>query len=250
MANAYVFPGGRLDDADMEPAILSRLDGPSDRLLLGRMTGLDSADQAGGHVVAAIRETFEEAGILLAHRDGGRLELSEPAEAERFEGRRDALNGGEISFLDLLKAEGLRLDAADMVYFAHWITPVVERRRYDARFFMARAPQSQTGRHDEIETTDSCWLSAKDALAAYETGGFTLAPPTWRILRDVAEHESLDSVLRWARGLETVPPIMPHFVNIDGNLVLALPGDELHPDATDSTAKNRVVLRDGRWWDS
>jgi len=214
------------------------------------MVGTAEEGTAVAHALAAIRETYEEAGILLAQRDSSPVSLTVDSVRDRFCAHRKALNAGEMSFRDLLEKEDLRVSLNDVHYFANWITPVIEKRRYNARFFVAAAPDGQAGSHDEIETTDSCWLSAEDALAAYDQGGFALAPPTWRILRDLRAFGHVSDVIDWARGLAAVRPIMPHFLQSDGMTVLTLPGDHEHPESGGNSKFNRVVLRDGRWWDA
>ena len=237
MANAYVFPGGRVDPEDSADALLARLQGVDLADLTSRMDGVSSPEDAGGHLVAAIRETFEEAGVFLADgpedKDALRAELLEPGS----------------DFGELVAREDGALHGSALAYFAHWITPVAEPRRYDARFFIAEAPVAQIASHDQLETTDSCWLSARGAIAKYEAGEFSLAPPTWRILSDLSVFESTREMMAWARSLPTVAPILPVLTQANGELVLALPGDRLYPGAT-GEAEHRIVLRSGRWWAS
>jgi 8-oxo-dGTP pyrophosphatase MutT (NUDIX family) len=245
MANAYVFPGGRLEASDSGDGLQRFVDG--DRHALRElMDGTDGAD-AEGHALAAIRETFEEAGFLLALEDGCVLRVDNAEKVSRYQAHRDALNKGEATLAEILRKEGLRISLDSVRYVAHWITPVVEKRRYSARFFVAIAPEGQAGSHDEIETTDSCWLSADDALQAYERGGFSLAPPTWHILRTLAAYSCVEDVLAWGRSVSEVVPIMPHFIVEEGETVLALPGDDQHPDSAGSNKHHRIVLRNGRW---
>lgn len=245
MANAYVFPGGRLEASDTSDALQRFVDGDR-QALRERMGGADGTDPE-GHAVAAIRETFEEAGFLLAFEGDSVLRVEHDAKVARYQAHRDALNKGETTFAEILRKEGLRISLDSVHYFANWVTPVAEKRRYNARFFVAIAPEGQAGSHDEIETTDSCWLSAGGALMAYEQGGFSLAPPTWHILRTLTSCKSVDEVLAWGRSVSEVVPIMPHFLVEDGETVLALPGDDQHPDSTGSNKHHRIVLRNGRW---
>jgi 8-oxo-dGTP pyrophosphatase MutT (NUDIX family) len=248
MANAYVFPGGRVDAADSAPTTVARLDGLDLEALAARSHGLTTADEAAAHAVCAIRETFEEAGVLLARRAAALVQTASGPDRARFADHREALNTGRLAFGELLEAEELRLAGDQLVYFAHWITPKAEQRRYDTRFFVAFAPPAQLWRHDERETTDSRWLSPQAALAAYEgEGAFQLAPPTWAILRDLAALPDRQAVLAWAAAAD-VAPIEPHLTAAPGgSLTLALPGDPLHPTTPDATTPNRIVLREGRW---
>lgn len=248
MANAYVFPGGRVDAADSAPATVARLDGLDGAALAARSHGMSTAEEAAAHAICAIRETFEEAGVLLARRGSQLLRTAEGSDRQRFADHREALNAGSLSFGELLEAEELRLAGDQLVYFAHWITPKAEKRRYDTRFFVAFAPPAQAERHDDRETTDSRWLAPAAALAAYEgEGAFQLAPPTWAILRDLAALPDREAVLAWAAAAD-VSPIEPHLTAAaGGGLTLALPGDPLHPASPEAAATNRIVLRDGRW---
>ena len=246
MANAHVFPGGRVDEGDVAPDVLDRL-GALEAGVVERFAEIGSEEMIRAHYVAAIRETFEEAGVLLARtEDGAMLDVDGESERRRFGRWRDRLNAKDVSFGELLAAENLTLASDSLTYFAHWITPKVEGRRFDARFFIARSPEHQREAHDEIETTASCWLTAREALALYNDGGFGLAPPTWRILEDLAGLETCQEVLAWANRMSLVPTHDPHIAQCDGRLVLALPGDVLHPRVKGRDI-NRIVLRDGVW---
>jgi 8-oxo-dGTP pyrophosphatase MutT (NUDIX family) len=239
MARAHVFPGGRVDAADADPDLLARVAGV-DATALGVRMGMEPGT-AVAHVVAAIRETFEEAGILLG----------QAARADRagIDVWRDRLNGGDASFAAMAEACDLRLDGGALTYFAHWVTPPIEPKRYDTRFFLARAPRGQRSAHDGHETTASVWLDAAAALSEHAAGRFALAPPTWRILGDVAAAPDEDAFFALAAPAERVPRIMPHAVQEGGALVLALPGDPLHPDSPNAESRARIVLREGCWRD-
>lgn len=237
MPNAYVFPGGRVDEADGASRLLKRLDGVDESRLLSRMDGLGDTRSALSHVVAAIRETFEEAGVLLASRDGVAVDArTEPDLWDRLDAWRDRLNANETTFVEMVEAEALRLDASGLTYFAHWITPTHERKRYDARFFVVAAPPGQRYQHDDQEVTASCWLTASDALASYHGGDdFFLAPPTWKILQDIRDFTSVNDVVGWGDEPAAVPPIMPETKMRDGAFNLELPRSE------------RIVLANGHW---
>ena len=244
MANAYVFPGGRVDTADASPELLTRL-GAKASVVTARMEGAEDPVDAKAHLVAAVRETFEEAGFLLATRASG--EAVSPQQSWQH-----ALNAGERTFESICIDEDLHLDTRGLAYFAHWVTPNFEPRRYAARFFLAVAPAHQEGSHDGHETTDSLWIRPSEALERHRQGALFLAPPQWRVLQDLAAHGSTAALLAWARGMARVAPIQPHRFELDGTLALALPGDPEHPEteAAADAVPRRIVLRDGTWHDA
>ncbi|MEC9073153.1 MAG: NUDIX hydrolase [Myxococcota bacterium] len=243
MANAYVFPGGRLDEADTEPALIERLEGIDPQKLCHEMRGSGSPERAAGHLIACIRETFEESGVLLATRVGG----GQAIEQERAQEWRDRLNAGEVSFLDVVQSLDLVLNGSSVAYFAHWITPTAESRRYDTRFFLAVSPEGQSGVHDGHETTDSLWIAPGEALDAHAKGGLMLAPPQWFLLGKLAALSDAQSAVRWARQ-RAVPTVQPTIGTVDGALVIALPGDPIHEGGADPDgALRRIVMSDGRW---
>ncbi|TNF25300.1 MAG: hypothetical protein EP329_23360 [Deltaproteobacteria bacterium] len=245
MANAWVFPGGRLDVLDFDQRVFARLDGVDAAGLVARMHGVDEPDVARALVVCALRETFEEAGVLLGTEPSG-APLVGPRVAALAEARA-ALLAGELSFPSMLVELDVRLDGGALVYFDHWITPPIEKRRFDTRFFVARAPAAQEPRHDAAETTDSAWLSAPRALDRHAVGDLGLAPPTFWILGDLARHADADAILAWAAARE-VPAIRPSVSPVDGALCIALPGDPLHPVHAGPDAPRRRVVWGGTCW--
>ena len=252
MPGTFVFPGGRVDAADQDPELLARLADVDLEACCARMRGLHGQAMgqalAGAHLVAAIRETFEEAGVLLARSGQGEaLGWHDPAVHATFEARRRALNAGEADFASVCREEDLALDGLGMRYFAHWVTPKGERRRFDARFFLAHAPAEQRYAHDEIETTESCWMSPAAALEAYARGDVALPPPTWSILHDLAELPTVEAAMAWAVTEPVVPTIAPFITSDGGTFALALPGDHLHPDGP-ASGRDRIVLDGGRRW--
>ena len=171
VANAYVFPGGGLDAADHKA--------------LDRVRGLTEAEanrrlgvEAGGlaYWVAAVRECFEEAGILIAvDESGGPLE---PARADALAVHRAEVNAGTLAFGELLARERLAIPAESIAYFSHWITAPGRPRRFSARFFVARAPHGQHGSHDDGETVASEWVRPHVALERCAKGEIELVHPT------------------------------------------------------------------------
>ena len=248
MPNAYVFPGGKLDPEDSDPSCSALCQGRSAEEA-GALFGDVSPEVALALHVAAVRETFEEVGVLLGHHtDGSPLNLEDAATHARFEEHREALHSGMKTLPEICGEEDLCLQLGELHYWDHWVTPEIERRRFAARFFLTVIPEGQEPIHDERETTDSVWLSPREALARYEAGALSLAPPTYRVLIDLDEIGDIDAILAEARRRRCIPPILPvaHFV--DGELALLLPGDAQYPgeDAGDSGV-HRAVLEDGRW---
>jgi 8-oxo-dGTP pyrophosphatase MutT (NUDIX family) len=220
---ATVFPGGAVDAADAESRSHARVDGLDDDAA--------SAEQnlpVGGLAfrIAAIRECFEEAGILLA-TDAA---TGSPVEHDReLVAERERLNAGELSFVDLLESRDLALAARDLRLFSHWLTPVGAPRRYNTWFFVAPAPDGEDGAHDDNELVASEWVRPLDALAKFADGGIDLILPTEMSLRALGHYEctadllsDLDAVHRDARGgLQVVP--------VGAGERVALPGDAGRP---------------------
>ncbi len=128
-------------------------------------------------------------------------------------------------------AEELALWVGAMYYVSHWITPELAPRRYDTRFFVTAAPPRQVARHDDGETIDSQWVRPDVALARHEADEIVLMPPTVTNLRAIGRHRTVEEVLAWASGLETVPTVLPIVLVEDGNLLILRPGDEGYEEA-------------------
>lgn len=137
----------------------------------------------------------------------------------------------------------------DLHPFAHWVTPEIETRRYDTRFFLARMPPGQDPRHDDSETTALEWLSPREAMARFERRELLLPPPTWTTIRQLAPRPSIDDVIEWTRHRKIVR-IMPGFRKTDSEFMLMLPGDPLMPSIQDWEVpeETRFVLEDGARW--
>jgi 8-oxo-dGTP pyrophosphatase MutT (NUDIX family) len=237
MANAHVFPGGTVDPQDMEPALWERTRGRSASDAAGAL-GEEDEGRALGLFCAAVRETFEEAGILL-----GRLERP----AAGVEAARQRLLAGDPLAAVLGSLQAL-VELDRLVPHSRWITPEVEPRRYDARFFMAVAPPDQTARHDQVETTAGVWLEPRVAIERERAGQIHLPPPTLRTLEAIAGHPSSDAALAEAAARRP-PTIAPVFREMGGQVVLCLPGDPGHPVAEPGLpGPTRLVLEEGRWW--
>jgi 8-oxo-dGTP pyrophosphatase MutT (NUDIX family) len=183
MGGAYVFPGGRVDDAELAQA---------------------GEDEALAYRLAAVRELEEEAGV--------------------------------------------RVDASALVLIAHWVTPEIETRRYDTRFFLVQMPEGQDARHDQSETTELAWLTPREAIARCERGEILLPPPTWTTLKRMQRHANMAELFEWAKTV-AIPRVQPHFYDEDDRKMLTLPGDPTYPtiEGWDIPEDTRFLLQDGRW---
>jgi 8-oxo-dGTP pyrophosphatase MutT (NUDIX family) len=219
---AFVFPGGAVDPADSDDELTKRVIGLDDAGASARL-GVD----AGGLRVwiAALRETFEEAGILLS-RPAGTGERAHPS-AATLETARERLNAGSLRLVDLLVEHDLALDAGDVLLFSHWLTPEGAPRRYDTWFLVAAAPHGQEGSHDDAELVHSEWVRPADALARYASGDLDLIFPTLRTLRVLESFATatalLDAVRDAGRATDRPPLVVP---DASGQRI-ALPDDDL-----------------------
>ena len=244
MGGAYVFPGGRVEDADSDERWLAIMDGIT--LATDAMSDVTSSAALAFHV-AAVRETFEEAGVLLARDPDGRMVSLTTREKAELLRERQAVAAGRTRLVDLVASRHWRLAADAIVYFAHWVTPAIEARRFDTRFFLAAVPPDQVPAHDAEETTDGTWLRPSDAIARCRDGTLALPPPTWTTLRWLEPFSDVASALAWGRQ-KHVPRIEPGFIQHDDTRIVTLPGDVSMPDVEGFEAKEtRFLLSGGRW---
>ena len=218
LGGAYVFPGGKADASDRD--WIPRLDRAAQQLHAQLGEPDLPVAEAAALFVTAIRELFEETGLLLA-------DLSADAARTHW----TAVRGGR-HFDDLLATDA-RLAAAALHPWSRWITPTlgsVGRKRFDTRFFVAAMPPGQEAGHDEHEATDSVWLTPRAALRRYWDYGIELAPPQVMSLAHLARHRSVASVLA-AAGSRLPPCILPEAHYEDDVRVLCYPGDPVHPCA-------------------
>jgi 8-oxo-dGTP pyrophosphatase MutT (NUDIX family) len=249
VGGAYVFPGGAVDPADggteAEACSRGRIDAEASEIL-----GVGSGGLA--YWIAALRECFEEAGVLLAYVPDARargtaggqgapsgggdrslLSLAAADDAERFARHRLDINAGRRRFVDVCGEEGLSLALDRVHYFAHWITPEGAPRRYDTRFFVAAAPQHQLPAHDAGETIAAAWIRPADALARHRDGEIELIFPTIRNLQAIGRFATSGELLAAAAAAGRVPAILPRVV-VDGRGVrILLPGDPGYQTATE-----------------
>ena len=227
---ATAFPGGVVDAGDA--------DAPGARLPAAQRWAPpgegDRPPEALAYWVAALRELFEETGILLAARDGRLLEGPLAPELAALRAR---VAAGE-RFAGELASAGLVPATDALFYFARWITPVTNPRRWDTRFLVAPLPAGQEPVADGTETVSCTWMSPRAALGAYEAGRIVLIPPTVRTLDDLARFDSIDAVLADAAG-RVVRAVTPEIVQ-DGSVTsIRYPANAAPP--------RRLVLRGGRW---
>ncbi len=230
----YVFPGGMVDEEDCDPGFARHCAGLDPRQAADILGGSLPPPRALGFFVAAVRELFEEAGILLAYENaGGRqangrgegpgrrvgearegraegLVSCEGEEGGRLAALRSRLSAGGITFHKMVEEEGLRLALDRLVYFAHWVTPEIMPMRYDTRFFLAPAPTGQHPLHDEAETSSHLWISPREALETCREGRFPLLPPTVANLWELSQYATVGEALAAAREKE-VSTVCPRF---------------------------------------
>jgi 8-oxo-dGTP pyrophosphatase MutT (NUDIX family) len=211
-SGALVFPGGSVDKGDQE--IIGRPE-----LYCGG-EGLDTASLS--FRIAAIRETFEESGILLARVSGSKTLVDAKRAGEIEAAHRAELCEGNTTFLKVLSDNGMLLALDELVPYAHWITPEGMPKRFDTWFFLAAAPPEQAGAHDGKESTDSIWLSPREALEGGESGRFKLPFPTTRNLMRLGKQESVKAALDDSRGRPIVT-VMPVVTKLNGGRQLRIP---------------------------
>ncbi len=253
MGGAYVFPGGRLDDADADPELAACIGGicAADAKHLIQETDLPEAT-ALGLFVAAIRETFEEAGVLLA-RDarGSVVDLSAPETAARFAAYRLELHEGRLTLSEMVRREGLLFAPDLLVPYSHWITPEIETRRFDTRFFLARLPEGQVPVHDRMEMTESRWLTPAFAMAEHAAGRIVLMPPTLKTIEELLSFPNTGQLFDVARS-QRIFTIFPEAFRTADGFGIRLPHDSEYtlaayrqPPRPGETT--RIVMEDGIW---
>lgn len=208
-SGALVFPGGKIDAQDEDPAVLEYCDGADDDPVMRAMQ------------IGAIREAFEEAGVLLARpADGSNIVDGE--RLARLEPYRNRLHAGEVSLLDFLEREQLRLACDTLTRFAHWVTPTMMPKRFDTHFFIAAAPEDHVLLHDGHESVDSVWISPRQALDDAASGTRTVIFPTLRNIEKLAEHDTVEAAVRAAQA-EPIVTVTPWTEKRDDGVWLRIP---------------------------
>ena len=207
-SGALVFPGGKVDKGDTHDSVRTRIDGAD---------GLD--DWEFSMRVAAVREAYEECGVLLA-RDEHTGKLVDAAKLKAMEPIRDALNRNELTIGELLEKSGLRLAADLLTPFAHWITPNIMPKRFDTRFYLAAAPEDHLAIHDGSESVDSVWIRPADAMAESEAGTKMIIFPTRMNVLKLGRSSNIAHAIETARATKVVT-VEP---KVDGK-VLRIPAE-------------------------
>lgn len=253
MGGAHVFPGGRLDETDEDPGLADYLGGfcAADARRLLQEPDLPEAT-ALGLFLAAIRETFEEAGVLLARCATGQpVDLAAPGAAERFASYRLELHERRTTLTDLARREGILYAADLLIPYSHWITPATEPRRFDTRFFLARLPERQAAVHDRMELTESCWMTTGSALADQEAGRIALMPPSLKTIEELHAFSCIEPLFASARS-QRIHTILPEAFWTADSFGVRLPNDSEYtldefkrPPRPGETS--RIVMQDRIW---
>jgi len=244
VGGAYVFPGGKVDDADRTSGAEDACVGRSDAV------ASDMLGTPGGGLafwVAALRECFEEAGVLLAYSQGvgpggALVDVSDPGVRRRLAARRLELNAGTVGFLEACRSEGLRLAVDRVHYFSHWITPEPAPKRYDTRFFVTALPPGQIPIHDDHETTDTVWVRPAEALARAAAGEFDIIFPTIKNLEAISRFTTSVELLAAAAAVERVPTVLPRVVADERGFRILLPGDPGYDEAVGAPASGATPM--------
>jgi 8-oxo-dGTP pyrophosphatase MutT (NUDIX family) len=203
----FVFPGGRVDSDDHLHKYDARRVGPSEEQAAQQQA---LGAEWRGFWIAGIRESFEEAGLLLAYTRGGELlAYDDDATHARFDAYRAPLHAGELTLRSICERENLKLAVDHIHFYNRFVTPLGRPRRFDTRFFIAEAPPGQTGRHDEKETVDSIWISPREALRRNDAKEFDLMNVTRSQLERLAESRSKSEALAAAAANTEFPTFRP-----------------------------------------
>ena len=196
---AYVFPGGRVDTSDAAQGVLALVDGLTPQEAANHLELVDGDPPAIAYYLAALREAFEETGILVGRNAHG-VEPATAAEDEQVDATRNDLMEDRISFAQVLEQRDCRIDGASVAYIAHWITPDAESRRYDTRFFATKVRDSATPIVEAREMTDAVWITPDAALARCDEGTLPMILPTIKTLERLRDYGTSDEALASLAG--------------------------------------------------
>ncbi|TAK66135.1 MAG: MBL fold metallo-hydrolase [Betaproteobacteria bacterium] len=220
---AHVFPGGGVDVADASVELAAYCEGLDD-FEASRLLGVERGGLA--YWAAAMRECFEEAGMLLAHDERGEYaDLNQPQHVEVFAQWRESVRAGRATLADLCREQQLRLAVERLVYYSHWITPPGRARRYDTRFFVAVAPTAQTPSHDNSETVDHVWIQPAEALERHRRRELHMVFPTIKTLESIANFPTAEALMKFARSPREMPLMAPRVSTTREGRKILVPGD-------------------------
>jgi 8-oxo-dGTP pyrophosphatase MutT (NUDIX family) len=200
MPGAYVFPGGVVEESDYAPGMERLCRGLTSARARKAIPDADPPQKALGFFVAAVREAFEEAGILLACAEPSCPSALTHDLMARLAAHRLPVHRNPRLFAPTLESEGLKIAADSLFYFAHWITPEASPIRFDARFFVAAAPEDQEASPDDLETTAALWIAPQALLEAHHRGDLYLPVPTLASVTTLAEFSSVEQVIASAQA--------------------------------------------------
>ena len=262
MGGNFVYPGGRVDREDGSSEVRSFSKGITSEEAQRILGGTLSPEESFAHWIAAIRELFEEVGVLLAydHR-GNLLQLGNRDEQEKFFNYRGLLQKAEMGICEVAKKENLSFALDQLRYYAHWITPEARSERFDTYFFLARHPSEQQASHDKKETTAGIWIAPREALEENLRGGAVLSPPTLKTLEDLSRFKTIDEVFTSLRNAQ-IQAILPVLTKISSGPLLIFPWDPeyeiFHKGEIPSPLEHgrashpgdnttRLLMQEGRW---
>jgi 8-oxo-dGTP pyrophosphatase MutT (NUDIX family) len=252
MGGAFVFPGGRLDEKDCDPALLPYVHGmtPGEAVKLLGEPGLDG-NTAIGLFLSAIRETFEECGILLAVGKTGKPFDPTSLDVLSWRNYRRALHDGTMTLGEFAESAGIFFAPRFLVPYSHWITPEVEAKRFDTRFFITHCPEGQVCIYDSLELTEARWTKPAAALADNREKQIVLMPPTLKTIEELNACNTMEEVFEFARGRE-IYPILPEAFVMEKGFGVKLPYDRDYtiarykkPQQPDEPS--RIIHQDGIW---
>ena len=215
MPNAYVFAGGALDPSDESADVYGLCDGLGDRLASEQ---LELPSNGLRFFVAAVREEFEECGLLLAYDARGDIVDLSSWDESRLRETRLKISAGRLTFADLCRAQGWRVAVDKLAFFSHWITPPGSVR-FDTRFFLCLVPSRQTASLAGNEMSQLVWRTAAEALAEHASKKLLLMYPTRSILKEIAAMRDIDELFDFARQprkIAPITPVLPKGVRADG----------------------------------
>lgn len=249
MAGAYVFPGGQLEGNDSGPQLENYIKTADvfDPCRLLQDSSLPK-EKALGFFIAAIRETFEEAGILLGGSATGKfVSFYDEKVFKRFNDYRRELNTSQITLAEIARKEKILLFPDTLIPYAHWITPEFERMRFNARFFLAKLPPDQTPVADAVELTESLWVTPQKALELQRERKILLMPPTLKTIEELSAFSEIDELFKAAKE-KIIYPVLPQLA---GNS-LKLPHDpeysiEAYKRPPKPSEPSRILAENGVW---